>query len=543
MMLRLLFILTLISTLFVDCLTAQTADINVLTYNILNYPNGNTSMLDGDAARAVYFRQIVEDANADIIIVQELRSTQFGNSEGLANATVLLNELNTNGILGKNYAMAPDYFGYGSLNFGFLGNMLFYNSDLFNFEAITDLPSPNTSTTNNGNTVRTPRPPTHYELSYPKVPTCDEQLTSLHIISAHLKAGFDGASFSEISDEARRDLGAQDIIDFISTTLSPSDNVIIGGDFNFQGSAEDGYTTLTNGVANPYVDPLGPWTREDPALIDMYTQSTRATGVTYNNGGATSGLDDRFDLWFHNDVIQNGSDKITYIANSYENWGNVGVPWNASATDGSYFYNQEIELMSDHYPVLMGLRIDAPPTLCDGALAIEGLEFSVEEESGIVDLNWSTQREINNQGFEIQHSTNGTQWNKIGFVAGNGITSQQSFYEFQHLSPIQGINYYRLKQLDEDGRFHISDIESIDIYDSNNTNTNVYPDPVADVLNISQFEGKGFIYDISGQLILNFSCHSFGHNEVPVTRLHRGTYLLSLVDLNGVRSSRLIVKE
>ena len=542
-MLRFLITLSFISTLFLSNMYSQTIDVNVLTYNILNYPNGNTSMLDGDAARAIYFRQIVEDANADIIIVQELRSTEFGNVEGLANATILLDELNTNGTLGKNYAMAPDYFGYGSLNFGLLGNMLFYNADLFNFEAITDLPSPNTTTSNNGNTVRTPRPPTHYELSYPKVPTCDEQLTSLHVISAHLKAGFDNASSSEISDEARRDLGAQDIIDFISTSLSSTDNIIIGGDFNFQGSAEDGYITLTNGVTNPYTDPLGPWTREDPALISMYTQSTRATGVTYNNGGATSGLDDRFDLWFHNDVIQNGSDKITYIANSYENWGNVNVPWNASATDGSYFYNQEIELMSDHYPVLMQLRIDAPTTLCDNPLAIEGLDFNVEAINGLVELNWSTERELDNQGFEIQHSTNGSQWNKIGFVSGSSNSSQKLFYEFQHLSPVKGFNYYRLKQLDEDGRFHFSNIESVDLGKFNNTNAIVYPDPVGDVLNIAQFEGKGFIYDISGQLIFNFNCNSFAQNEVPVNRLHRGTYLLTLVGANGVRTSQLIVKE
>jgi len=542
MILRILFILTTFSIFCLGNLNSQTVDVNVLTYNILNYPNGNTSVLDGDAARAVYFRQIVEDANADIIIVQELRSTQFGNAEGLANATVLLNELNSNGILGKTYAMAPDYFGFGGTTFGFLGNMLFYNINLFNFEAITDLPSPNTAFANDGDLVRTPRPPTHYELSFPKTPTCDEQLTSLHIISAHLKAGFDNATFSEISDEARRELGSQDIIDFISTSLSPTDNIIIGGDFNFQGSAETGYAAIANGVTNPYVDPLGTWVRETPSMISMYTQSTRATGVTSNNGGATSGLDDRFDLWFYNDVIQNGTNKITYNNNSYTNWGNIGVPWNASATDGSYFFNQEVELMSDHYPVLMQLRIDAPTALCV-ALAIEGLNFEVNEVDNRAELFWSTEREIDNQGFEIQHSINGTEWNKIGFTEGAGNTDEKSFYEFQHLSPINGFNYYRLKQLDLDGRFHYSDIETINIDNSNITNTNIYPSPVNEVLNIAQFEGKGFIYDVSGQLIMNFDCHSFELNTIPVDRLQQGTYLLSLVDLNGERNSQLIVKE
>ncbi len=346
-------------------LQAQTIDVNVLTYNLLNYPNANTSTLDGNAARAVMFRQIVEDADADIIIVQEFMTANGTSAEGISNAAILLTELNNNGVLGKTYAHAPAYTGYGSTNFGFLGNMLFYNANLFNFASQSEVPSINSAMTNNGNVVFTPRPASHYQLTYPKSPSCAAQITSLDVFSAHLKAGTDAATNSAISDEARRNLGAQDIVDFITNNLSTTDNVIVGGDFNFRGDFESGYITLQNGVFGPYVDPLNGWIRNISSQVSRYTQSTRnSNSPTNNNGGSSGGLDDRFDLWLYNDAIQNDTEKVSYNVGTYQTWASAGVPWNGRAGDGTSSIANTMELMSDHFPVYMQLQFDAPLSLC-----------------------------------------------------------------------------------------------------------------------------------------------------------------------------------
>jgi len=344
---------------------AQSIDVNVLTYNLLNYPNGSTSTLDGDLARAVLFRQIVEDADADIIIVQEFMTANGTSSEGIINANILLTELNNNGVLGKTYAHAPAYTGYGSTTFGFLGNMLLYNANLFNFASQSEVPSINSATANNGNVFFTPRPSSHYQLTYPKSPTCTAQITSLDVFSAHLKAGSDSATNSEISDEERRDLGAKDIVDFITTNLSNTDNIIVGGDFNFRGDFESGYLTLQNGVFGPFVDPLNGWVRNISSQVSRYTQSTRnASSPTNNNGGSSGGLDDRFDLWFYNGAIQNDTEKISYNAGTYQTWASAGVPWNGRAGQGTSNIANTMELMSDHFPVYMQLKFDAPTSLC-----------------------------------------------------------------------------------------------------------------------------------------------------------------------------------
>lgn len=368
---------------------AQISDVNVLTYNLLNYPNGNTSSLDGDDARTIYFREIVEDADADIIIVQEFMTQSGTSAEGINNANVLLNELNSNGVLGKTYAHAPAYFGYGSSSFGYLGNMIFYNADLFNFASQAEVPSINSATANNGNTVYTPRPSSHYQLTYPKVPTCPEQITTINVFSAHLKAGYDDASWSEISDEDRRALGAEDIMDYISNNSITMENIIIGGDFNFQGDYESGYLTLLNGITNSYVDPLIGWIRNISSQAFKYTQSTRGSNAANNNnGGSSGGMDDRFDMWFYNDVIQNVTEKISYNINSYETWGNSGVPWNGSATEGNSSIKQQIELMSDHYPVYMQLQLQAPSTLCTPNCPIT-IHYSTPVADGIYNADVS----------------------------------------------------------------------------------------------------------------------------------------------------------
>lgn len=368
---------------------AQTIDVNVITYNLLNYPNGNNSTLDGDDARTVYFRQIVEDMDADIIIVQEFMTPNGNSAEGIANADILLNELNNNGVLGKSYAHAPMYVGYGSQSFGHIGNMLFYNSDLFNFESQNIVPAVNTATANNGNTVSTPRPADHYQLSYPKIPSCPAQIATIDIFSAHLKAGFDSASFSQISDEERRNLGALDIIDFISSNLTSTDNIIVGGDFNFQGDFESGYITLLNGVNGAFVDPLNGWVRNVSSQVSKYTQSTRSSSSNNNNnGGSSGGLDDRFDMWFYNSNIQNATEKVNYNINTYETWGSNGVPWNGRATQGNSPIDLEIELMSDHYPVYMQLHLDAPSTICTPSCPVT-VHYSTPVADGVYNASVS----------------------------------------------------------------------------------------------------------------------------------------------------------
>lgn len=71
-------------------------------------------------------------------------------------------------------------------------------------------------------------------------------------------------------------------------------------------------------------------------------------------------------------------------------------------------------------------------------------------------LNWSTATELNNKGFEVQKSMDGTTFTVIGFVKGHGNSHQVNNYTFSDLKLLSGSNYYRLKQIDNVGNFSYS---------------------------------------------------------------------------------------
>ncbi len=98
------------------------------------------------------------------------------------------------------------------------------------------------------------------------------------------------------------------------------------------------------------------------------------------------------------------------------------------------------------------------------ALPVELMSFSgVWTEAG-VRLQWETGSEINNNGFEIQRSTDGTAFSALGFVPGAGTTPETRQYAFLDEEAAQipgGVAYYRLRQLDYDGSSNFSDAISV----------------------------------------------------------------------------------
>ncbi len=85
-------------------------------------------------------------------------------------------------------------------------------------------------------------------------------------------------------------------------------------------------------------------------------------------------------------------------------------------------------------------------------LPVELLEFQAQASDEGIRLNWSTASEQRNDHFIIQRSSNGSLFKKIGQVAGNGTTNQRHDYRYLDESPPAGDQYYRLIQVDLDGK-------------------------------------------------------------------------------------------
>ena len=92
------------------------------------------------------------------------------------------------------------------------------------------------------------------------------------------------------------------------------------------------------------------------------------------------------------------------------------------------------------------------------AMPVQLFAFKGTLNNNEIDLHWQTATEVNNYGFEVQRSADKISWSDIGFVPGNGNSNSPKYYSFIDNSVPVGINFYRLKQEDTDGKFEYSNV-------------------------------------------------------------------------------------
>ena len=171
-------------------------------------------------------------------------------------------------------------------------------------------------------------------------------------------------------------------------------------------------------------------------------------------------------------------------------------------------------------------------------LPITGLEFNVQKQNTSAVLNFKTYTEINNKGFIIEHGLNGIKYDSIGFVAAKGINGNGATYAFVHSNPADGKNYYRLKQIDIDGKINYSPIRFVDF--SKEVYVKSYPNPTSDILNINtgyNFKNASLkINSYNGQLVKQQVVNGSGTVTINVKDLPPGLYTISIKDeLNSVK--------
>jgi uncharacterized membrane protein len=94
-------------------------------------------------------------------------------------------------------------------------------------------------------------------------------------------------------------------------------------------------------------------------------------------------------------------------------------------------------------------------------LPVEITSFAATNFGNTIELNWSTATETNNLGFAVERKVNNNDWALIGFVNGNGTSTQPNFYSFTDNSISTNKYFYRLKQQDFDGSFEYSNIVEV----------------------------------------------------------------------------------
>lgn len=193
------------------------------------------------------------------------------------------------------------------------------------------------------------------------------------------------------------------------------------------------------------------------------------------------------------------------------------------------------------------------PAPCGGAcctLPVDLLYFNIEEINNVVLLSWSTASEKNNNYFEVFRSSDAKNWISLGKIEGAGNSSTNKYYELSDNSANFGINYYKLKQVDFDGK---SD-EFLRVINTENGNKEfsfqAYPIPATNELNITLDYSLTFdeskievqLYNPLGQLVYsrkNLSEHLISINTEEYTK---GLYQLVIKANDKIQNQKIIIQ-
>ncbi len=185
----------------------------------------------------------------------------------------------------------------------------------------------------------------------------------------------------------------------------------------------------------------------------------------------------------------------------------------------------------------------------NAAVPVTLLSFNASlNNNRTVQLQWKTTNEINNQWFIVERSTNGVSFITMDSIAARNGSSSINNYNLTDAQPFDGINYYRLKQLDRNGSFTYSNIVSVNLNKSSINAFSLYPNPVKDLLtlNISSViatKATVLITDISGRTISSSSINLVKGNQsctISATNLKVGDYQITLIWDNERITQRLV---
>ena len=186
----------------------------------------------------------------------------------------------------------------------------------------------------------------------------------------------------------------------------------------------------------------------------------------------------------------------------------------------------------------------------DLIIPVELTSFTAIANNGFVQLNWTTATETNNHMFEIQRQAADGEFFSIGFVNGQGTTTETHEYSYIDRTVTTGTYTYRLKQIDYDGRFSYSPTVEVDVLQTQFILEQNYPNPFNPTTNIRfGIPESGFVklsvYNIVGEevaVLLNGNIDSGIHNVTFDARdLPSGAYFYKLHSEKSIEVKKMLL--
>ncbi len=223
----------------------------------------------------------------------------------------------------------------------------------------------------------------------------------------------------------------------------------------------------------------------------------------------------------------------------------VNIPWTAppAGTGSVTFYAEGMAVNGTG-----GTGGDSPApavsmTIAEGSvLPVKISSVTAQKNSTGVNITWVTEQEINTKYYAIEHSTDGIHFEQVGNIPSieNNSTTTHT-YNYTHAAIISGKHFYRVVEVDQNGIKTYSSIVSVSFNAKNIFSIN--PNPVTDIINLPSglFSGSNFV--ITGADGRAINTGKIQGSQIPVNRLTKGAYILTIFEKTSQTQSCTFIKE
>lgn len=332
------------------------------------------------------------------------------------------------------------------------------------------------------------------------------------------------------------------------------------------GLLTDDYYTLTVG-----------WVGGDPnttpdltSIVSGGSGTINATDASNMGSGIQSVIGVGFWDWHYQDMLDANGEALPVTSDNQTI--TVSIPdisgWGASAANlrlvGWNANTQKWENLSEATGSLSATGVTKgstltgviPTTKTITALAIGSIsivlpvtfkDFTVKTSNCQALLEWKTQMEFNNSHFNVERSENGIQFTTIARVNGAGNSNTLQKYNYTDETPFSGKSYYRITQVDYDGKNSSTPIQTIEL-NCDNALLKVYPNPASNQINIKAKKAITQINIISssGQSVLKYQpslSQAGGIFSMNIQSIQSGIYFVQIINKDGTTELIKLLKK
>jgi hypothetical protein len=318
-------------------------------------------------------------------------------------------------------------------------------------------------------------------------------LKRVRIVDIHAKSSSDAASYN------RRVYDVKVLKDTLDAYY-PNDNIILVGDFNDRVAG-----SIFAGGESPY----NSFVIDSANYAALTLPLDRAGRVSFLTG---TGLIDH--------IIISNELRNTSISNSTD----IEDP-------RAYIPNYNAVTASDHLPVYTRFNFN------QDILPVTITHFEAKQSGNRVLASWTTAMEVNNRLFKLERSVDGKTFSTIAQVPAAGTGHSVTNYQKVDSFPLPGMNFYRLKQVDMDGKETLSEVVPVRFVAEAKKGAYIYPNPVTSLFSINLRSSSAvFTATISGsdgglQVIAKGNITQLNRQvNALLPKLKAGIYILQLVN-------------